>query len=175
MTPVSRQLVLKVPGQPHEARDWHGQFTHLYSLTMLVPLRVSETLTTPTTTTTSVRMIPSEALDGYLHIDCEVMPQPTKTRQRNDHVLAQPSIALLIRQLRRKFNPGDEEVFTLPITHVMFTDDAGSGWVKTGNDRVSPLNAATNRLRYMYVNFNADARAQLSVWLDQLYTEGVLT
>lgn len=181
---VATSMQLQVPAQPHEMRDWRGQFTHLYNLFIQLP--------SPAKFPSAVPAIPGDVargMVGYLYIDCQWERgltgsyDPKKVRQRNDRVIAQPSIMLLIKQLRTKFYPGDEEVYVWPITHVMFSDAVGMGWVKIDNELLRgrtlhtphPLDAATNRLKYLYVRLVADDRAKLGVWFDQLFEEGVLT
>lgn len=206
---AATSLQMQVPAQVHEMRDWRGQFTHLYNLDIQLPTPARFDLPADLQHIASVT---ARGMTGYLYIDCQWERgltgsyDPKKVRQRNDHVLVQPSIALLIKQMRTKLYPGDEEVFTLPVTHIgrmltpqvaipaaqpgqLFISMAPKQWeyIKIDSDLTmsgrtvhrphddSRLDAATNRLKYLYVHLVAADRAKLSVWLDQLFEEGVLT
>lgn len=189
---VATSMQLQVPAQAHEDRDWRGQFTHLYNLDIQLPTPARFDMRA------SVSDVqPARGMTGYLYIDCQPKRELVKNRQRNDHVLVQPSIPLLIKQLRKKLYPGDEEVYTFPVTHIAHELPGRvylpnlpvvKSWeyIKIDSDlqlrgrtahrpHQNQLDAATSRLKYFYVHLGPDVRAKLSVWLDQLFEEGVLT
>lgn len=164
MTP----LQLKVPAQPHENRDWRGHFRHEYDLLVELPL--------PTFWQGEQNPILT------LFVTCTPPLQQIVTGW-----LVQPSIVLLIKQLRRKFYPGEEEVFCFDITHVGTSQPLPAGvaahtattqlymlpnWRPLSDER---LRAMTKRTKYFYLQLDAEARGKLSVWLDQQYETGVLT
>ncbi len=174
MSTSAPTLELVTLAQPHENRDWHGRLVYPYRLTIALPPSVSfhEGKRNPTLT---------------LYIPCVIdNREMAQDWRRFPKVLAEPSIALLIRQLRRRFYPGEEEIFRFNVTQLwrpplamarvppMECEDfeAEGGWLPLANHRHY---AKHKRLRFIFVQLNAETRARLSVWLDQQYTEGVLT
>lgn len=146
-------LVMMVPAQPHENNDWRGQLRHQYRLTFDLPMAM----------VFEGKANPTHALHVSVGRDGLVPTDGTESLW-----LAEPPIALLIKQLRRKFYPGDDEVFRFDITKFRhFSND----WTPIARAHY----ADTRRTRYLYVLLEAKQRAELSVWLDQLYIEGVLT